>query len=261
MVEMAERLSGPVMTWGPADESSWSVCAEGLRVAFGGQRVLDGLGFELRLGEAVLLRGENGSGKTTLLNVLSGYIRPDGGRIRMRLKGREVDATVAAPEPLARSGLGRLWQDIRLFPTMSVLDNVLVASPELLRRTVLAGIAAWPWVRRQERIARERAFHNLALVSMADRADSSADMLSVGQMKRVALARLLQAEADLWLLDEPLAGLDHKSAEGLLKLLEGLNDDHGKTMLIVEHQHDRMAPLCDRTWFLTEGRLHEGNPA
>ncbi|MFH2124577.1 MAG: ATP-binding cassette domain-containing protein [Pseudomonadota bacterium] len=234
----------------------WAVRTADLRLAFGGHHVLDGLDLTLQAGEAILLRGENGSGKTTLLNVLSGLIRPDAGSILMRLKGRDIDVTCTSPERIARSGLGRLWQDIRLFPTMTALDNVLAASAELLDRTAFSGIVFWPLVRRQERAARERALHNLELVGMADRADSSADMLSVGQMKRVAIARLLQAEADFWLLDEPLAGLDQVSAEGLLKLIERLNVDHGKTMLVVEHQYERMAPICSRTWFLVDGHLH-----
>jgi energy-coupling factor transporter ATP-binding protein EcfA2 len=115
-------------------------------------------------------------------------------------------------------------------------------------------------VLRLERAARERARHNLALVGMADREASSGEMLSAGQMKRVALARLLQAEAELWLLDEPLAGLDRNSAESLLELLHALNNDHEKTMLVVEHQHERMAPICDRVWFLADGRLHDREP-
>jgi ABC-type branched-subunit amino acid transport system ATPase component len=261
MEAVAGKLIAPAEPQAATDAAPWAVRTEGLHLAFGGQRVLDGLGFVLRAGDAVLMRGENGSGKTTLLNVLTGLIRPDAGSVRMRLRGREIDATRTSPERLARGGLGRLWQDIRLFPTMSALENVLAASPGLLGSTAFAGIAAWPWLRRRERAARERALHNLALVGMADRAESSADMLSVGQMKRVALARLLQAEADLWLLDEPLAGLDGKSAEGLLGLLARLNKDQGRSLLVIEHQHERMAPICDRTCLLADGRLHEGNPA
>lgn len=240
------------------EASKCAVRAEGLRLAFGGHRVLDGLCLDLHAGEAVLLRGENGSGKTTLLNVLTGLIRPDAGRILMCLNGNEIDAIRISPERLARCGVGRLWQDIRLFPTMSALENVLAATPGLLGSTAVASVAAWPWLRQREGAARERARHNLAQVGMTDRADSSADMLSVGQMKRVALARLLQAEASLWLLDEPLAGLDQESAESLLRLLVKLKHDHGKTLLVVEHQHERMAPICDHTWFLADGRLHEG---
>lgn len=233
---------------------------KGLRLAFGGQRVLDGLSFELRHGDAVLLRGENGSGKTTLLNLFGGFVRPDAGAIRLYLNGREIDPTHSTPERLARAGLGRLWQDVRLFPTMTALDNVLAATPELLACSSLSGLATWAFDRHQERSARADAMHNLALVGLADRAGSSCDMLSAGQMKRVAIARLLQANASLWLLDEPLAGLDQASSESILELLASLNARFGKTLLIVEHHHERVAAICDRTWFLTGGRLHEGRP-
>jgi branched-chain amino acid transport system ATP-binding protein len=255
MEAVAENLNETITLRATEGVLPWAVRTANLCLAFGGHQVLNGLNLTLQAGEAILLRGENGSGKTTLLNILSGLIRPDAGSVLLHLKGREIDVTGSSPERIARSGLGRLWQDIRLFPTMTALDNVLAASADLLDRTALAGITCWPLIRRQERVARERALHNLALVGMADRSDSSADKLSVGQMKRVALARLLQAEADFWLLDEPLAGLDQVSAEEILRLLERFNTDHGKTMLVVEHQHERMAPICGRMFFLANGHL------
>lgn len=227
----------------------------GLMLSLGGQALFDRLNFKLHVGEVVLLRGENGSGKTTLLNVLSGFIRPDAGQVLLCLGGHTVNTATVSPERLTRMGLGRLWQDVHLFPSMSVLDNVLSASPELLARDSVAALARWPSLRKWERRAQERAMHHLAQVGLADRAFSTSERLSLGQMKRVALARLLQADADLWLLDEPLAGLDKPSADGLLGLLESLNASHRKSVIVVEHQHEQMAPICDRTWFLVDGQL------
>jgi len=238
------------------------VQAEGIHLAFGGQRVLDDVFFELPAGGAVLLRGDNGSGKTTLLNVLSGFIHPERGKVRMCLNGRSLNAPHTSPERLARAGLGRLWQDIRLFPTMTVMENVLAATAGMAGINPFFALAAWPLVRRQEKAAQDRALANLELVGMANRANSSGDKLSVGQMKRVAIARLLQAGAELLLLDEPLAGLDEGSAQGLIKLLNELNEQQGKALLVVEHQHERMAPVCNRTWYLANGKLiTEGMPA
>lgn len=230
--------------------------AESLSLAFGGHKVLDSLSFTLPAVSITLLRGENGCGKTTLLNVLNGFIKPDSGQLRLRLNGKEkvVDGKVT-PEQVARAGVGRLWQDIHLFFTMTALDNVLAASPKLAVGNLLTTLAAWPSWRRNEKNARERALHHLEMVNMADRAGSSCDMLSVGQMKRVAIARLLQADAELLLLDEPLAGLDRASAEGLLELLARLQKENGKTMLIVEHQHKHLLPVCDRSLFLANGKL------
>jgi len=228
-----------------------------VKIAFGGQTVLDGVTFDLRPGELALLGGENGSGKTVLLNVLSGHLAPDRGSVELQFGERRVDAVRSSPERLARLGLGRLWQDIRLFPSMTVLDNVLAGTAGMLGQNPILAVLALPAVLRQERMARKRAHQNLATVGMADRAQSSCDMLSVGQMKRVAVARLLQMEASLLLLDEPLAGLDADAAEAFSHDLGRLCSKHGKTILVVEHRHDAISRFADRVWKLNHGRLEE----
>lgn len=233
----------------------YSVQSDNISLAFGGNHVLNGVSFTIPKGRMVLLRGENGSGKTTLLNVLTGFIRPDKGSLSFQFNGKFLDAHKHSPEQLARCGVGRLWQDIRLFPTMTVMDNVLAATPGLLRQNPFLAIVALPFSRHEENNARDRALKHLDMVGMADRATSSGDKLSVGQMKRVAIARLLQSEAELLLLDEPLAGLDQSASTELLDVLARLNKEEGKTMFIVEHQHERMASVCDETWFLADGRL------
>lgn len=236
-----------------------SVCADVREVSlsFGGQRILEEASLELRAGEIVLLRGENGSGKTTLLNMLSGYLAPDRGTVRLLLGGKWVNAHQTSPERLARLGVGRLWQDIRLFPTMTVLDNVLAATPRLIGGNPLLALAAFPLAIRQQREARKCAIKNLAIVAMEGRASSSCDMLSVGQMKRVAIARLLQTEASLLLLDEPLAGLDTASSKALVRDLERLSTEHGKTILIVEHRHEQISSIADRVLSLQNGQIKE----
>lgn len=227
-------------------------------LAFDGQEVLHGVTFDLQAGELALLRGENGSGKTVLLNVLSGYLAPDRGSVRLQLGGEWIDAAHASPERLARQGVGRLWQDIRLFPSMTVLDNVMAGTARMLGESPLFALLARPAVLRQERAARERALDNLAALGMADRAASSCDMLSVGQMKRVALARLLQMEASLLLLDEPLAGLDAAAVESFARDLDRLRKEQGKTILVVEHRHDVLSRIADRVWTMNDGHVVEG---
>lgn len=231
---------------------SWAVFAKHLGLAFGGQKIFEDAAFSFPKAGTVLLRGDNGSGKTTLLNLLSGLLRPDAGLLGIRLKNRVYNPASSGPEDLARAGLGRLWQDIRLFPTMTVLENVISATQMLAGQNPLMVLAAWPLVRRQEKEAKERVLANLEIVGMVDRADSSADMLSAGQMKRVALARLLQAEAEVWLLDEPLAGLDQDSANSFLRLLKKLKRASSKTIIIVEHQYEKIAPICDQVWQLQD---------
>jgi branched-chain amino acid transport system ATP-binding protein len=224
-------------------------------IAFGGQKVLNGVSIDLRSGELALLRGENGSGKTVLLNVLAGYLAPDRGSVRLQLGGEWIDTTRWSPESLARRGVGRLWQDIRLFPSMTVIDNVLAGTPQMLGDHPVFALLARPAVLRQERAARDRALHNLALMGMADRPKSSCDMLSVGQMKRVALARLLQMEASLLLLDEPFGGLDATAVTALARDLDCLRREHGKTILVVEHRHDVVSRIADHVWTMVDGRI------
>jgi branched-chain amino acid transport system permease protein len=230
--------------------------AQGLAVAFGGQQVLRGVDIELQGGQIALLRGPNGCGKTTLLNILSGFLRPDTGHATLAFNGSAVDILRQAPDRLARLGIARLWQDIRLFPSMTALENVLAASPHALGIHPFAAVFAPAKVRSQERAFREQAMHWLDLLGMADRAHSSGDRLSVGQSKRVAIARLLQTGAQVLLLDEPLAGLDRESADKLVHDLNRLADTTHKALLVVEHNHDAITPVCDIRLTLDDGRLH-----
>lgn len=230
--------------------------AEGLAIAFGGQQVLRDASLELCGGQIALLRGQNGCGKTTLLNILSGFLKPDAGTATLALSGTQVDILSETPDRLARLGIARLWQDIRLFPTMTVLENVLAASPHAIGINPLTALLAYGKVKHQEKEFREQAFYWLNLLGMADRADSSGDKLSVGQSKRVAIARILQTGAQVLLLDEPLAGLDRESAEKLVHDLNRVADTIQKAMLVVEHNHDAITPVCDLRLTLEDGRLH-----
>lgn len=233
-----------------------SLRAEGICLAFGGQQVLRDVALDLVGGQIALLRGPNGSGKTTLLNILSGFLCPDAGTATLSHAGRTVDLLTTPPEQLARQGIARLWQDIRLFPTLSALENVMAASPGPLGINPLAAICLPGRVKHQENQFREEALQWLDMVGMADRAHSSGDMLSVGQSRRVAIARLMQTGAQILLLDEPLAGLDYESAEKLAHDLNKLADQTHRALLVVEHNHDVITPVCDLRYTLSDGCLH-----
>lgn len=234
--------------------SPWVAKTTGLSVSHGAQVLFDQISFELGSPELVLLRGENGAGKTTLLNVMGGYQNPDHGRVEYRL-GSAAASSDMRPEALARRGLGRMWQDIRLFGSMSVLDNVTAASPGTVRTGPLRAITGCLFAGRRARSESDRAAELLELVGLGDRQSSSCDMLSVGQMKRVALARLLQADARLLLLDEPFAGLDSSAADALAALIRTVVDERSVTVLLTSHDLSPLAGRVDRTWTLSEGSL------
>jgi ABC-type branched-subunit amino acid transport system ATPase component len=227
--------------------------AKNLTLSYGGQKILSDLCFQLNKGEIVLLLGDNGAGKTSLLDLISGFGFPSSGEMIYHLRGLSLSSPVQ-PEKLARLGIGRLWQDIRLFPEMTVLDNVLAATPRFVSRGPLTALREL-LKRSKGSDAIAEATKNLALVGMGDRLVSSCDMLSVGQMKRVAIARLFQMGAEIILLDEPLSGLDKDSGASMVNMIRDLGAKYGKAILLVEHRHELARPVADRIWRLHNSAL------
>jgi branched-chain amino acid transport system ATP-binding protein len=215
---------------------------EGLRRAFGGLRAVDGLSFSVREGEILGLLGPNGSGKTTALNLLSGALTPDAGRVE--LAGRNI--TGLAPHRLARLGLARTFQLVRVLPGLSVAENV-VAGLAFGRERLWGAAAA-----RQATALLER-------VGLRGREDMTT--LTYVDQKRLELARALALSPRLLLLDEWLAGLNPTELREGIALLASLRDE-GRTILMVEHVMDAIRALADRCVVMNAGRmLAEGRPA
>lgn len=250
--------------------------ARGVRKAFGGHLVLDGVDIELRQGEVVLLRGENGSGKTTLLNILTGNLEPDSGAIEYsaddsprtyhfpRRWWQELNPwDHFRPEFVASEGLGRTWQDTRLFGAQSLRDNIGVAMPRQPGENPALVLLTPGRVQRAEREIRERADAMLAQLGLEGRERSSADKISLGQSKRVAIARAVAAGTRILFLDEPLAGLDQQGIRNVLDLLESIVRDHSVTLVIVEHVFNlpQLAYLATSDWLLEGGKLTSSKTA
>jgi ABC-type branched-subunit amino acid transport system ATPase component len=249
---------------------------KGLQKAFGGQVVLDGVSLELRQGEVALLRGDNGSGKTTLLNILTGNLEPDAGTIQLftnevkenfHFPGRWWQGLNPlnrfTPELMSREGVGRTWQEIRLFPTQNLSDNIALATPGQLGENPVWALLRRRAVQQQERVILNSAEEALSELGLKGREISSADKVSLGQSKRVAIARAVQTGARILFLDEPLAGLDEAGVGEVMNLLERLACDKKITLVIVEHVFNisRILDLATTVWTLGSGKVTVETPA
>ena len=218
-------------------------------VAFGGLVALAEVSATVGHNEVVGVIGPNGAGKTTLFNVVCGFIRPSGGRIVW--KGEELHDL--QPRQLARLGIARTMQGLGLFPHLSVLDNVLVGASRHARLGLLSSLFATPAADRENRQLRDRALRVLEELAIADVAGALPGQLSYGLQKRAALARVLVAEPEMLLLDEPASGLSNEEMRELGHLIHELRPR--MSVLLVEHHMDLVMDVCDRIVVLDFGRL------
>jgi ABC-type branched-subunit amino acid transport system permease subunit/ABC-type branched-subunit amino acid transport system ATPase component len=228
----------------------------GVTKQFGGIRALSNLSLALPEGTITGLIGPNGAGKTTAFNVITGFLPPDTGTVRYR--GRDI--TGLPPYRVARLGIARSFQDLRLFQRMTVLDNVLVARPSPLGESAARAIAGGAAVRRAEARDLDAALASLEFVELADKAGEVAENLSYAEQKLLALARLLATEADVLLLDEPTSGLAPTTVDAMLDIVRRL-PERGKTVCIIEHNLDVIRGVSDRVAFLDGGEaIAAGSP-
>ncbi|HEX7967814.1 MAG TPA: branched-chain amino acid ABC transporter ATP-binding protein/permease [Stellaceae bacterium] len=239
----------------PADDAV-TVEGRGLERRFGGIVAVSGLDISLRRGRVTGLIGPNGAGKTTAFNLLTGFLRPNRGAVS--LDG--VPLAGLKPHQIVRRGMARSFQDLKLFPRMTVLDNVLVALPGQKGDNLLYVYGA-PWiVAREERVNRARALAALAFVGLDDKAGETAENLSYAEEKLLVIARLVATGAQVLLFDEPLSGLAPNTLEAIFPIIRRLAAS-GRTICIIEHNLDVIRGLCDTAVFLDEGRkLAEGPP-
>lgn len=216
--------------------------AETIRVQFDGLRAVDDVDLTLRRGELLGLIGANGAGKTTLVNVLSGFQRPTRGRVSL-LRG---EITGWPAHRIARAGVGRTFQNVRLFPALSVLENVQLGA-------VANG---------SRRDARQQALELLAFAGLEHRATVQADSLAHGEERLVGVLRALAMKPRFLLLDEPAAGLNEAESSHLVDLLRLLPQRFGLGLLIIEHDLSVIMRLCESVQVLDHGRtLALGTPA
>ena len=230
---------------------------EGLGINFGGVRAVGNVSFGLDGGEIVSIIGPNGAGKTTLFNMISGIYTPSAGRVI--LAGEDV--TAMSPHLLARRGLSRTFQNLQIFQSMSVLENVMTGFHLRERGWMLGDLLAWPTARRRSRAARIDAMVLLQRVGLERAAEQEAGALSYGSLKRLEIARAMALRPRLLLLDEPAAGCNAVESEEIDRLIEAVAHE-GTAILLVEHDMKMVMRISNHIVVLDHGeKIAEGDPA
>ncbi len=238
-----------------------------LTMKFGGLTAIADLSFTAKRGQVTSIIGPNGAGKTTLFNCITGFYQPTQGAVTLHhpTRGRIQLEKLASHQVARDAQVVRTFQNIRLFPKMTVLENLLVAQHNVLQaasRFSIAGLFGTAAYRRAERAALERALSWLARLDLAELADTPAGDMSYGVQRRIEIARALCVDPVLLCLDEPAAGLNPRESAALNQLLAQLAREQGVTVLLIEHDMSVVMKVSDHIVVLNYGRkIAEGTPA
>src|SRR6185503_13055725 len=219
-------------------------------IQFGGLVAVNELGMEVRRGEIYGLIGPNGAGKTTIFNLLTGVYEPTAGEIYFQ--GRRIDGLKSYE--ISRRGVSRTFQNIRLFPSMSVLENVMTACHRHARQNLLDAVLRTPRFVRDERDHREFAIELLEIFDLAKVKDEGGTSLPYGSQRRLEIVRALATRPQLLLLDEPAAGMNPSEQEDLMGLIQRIRDRFSLTILLVEHNMKVVMGVCERIQVLDYGK-------
>ena len=227
-------------------------------MVFGGLAAVSHLNIEIKKGELVGLIGPNGAGKTTIFNFLTGVYVPTEGDIEFnnkRLNG-------VKPNKITSYGIARTFQNIRLFDSMSVLDNVKLASYWHDNYSMVDAILRLPRYGKMEQEMDKKALQLLGVFGLADKAQMQATSLPYGEQRRLEIVRAMAANPELLLLDEPAAGMNPQETQELMALIARINKEFGLTILLIEHDMSLVMGVCQRIYVLEYGKtIAEGTPA
>jgi branched-chain amino acid transport system ATP-binding protein len=222
-----------------------------LGINFGGLRAVNKFNLDIQAGEIVGVIGPNGAGKTTVFNMLSGYYRPTEGTIAF--KGCKMNGLM--PFQVAQKGIARTFQNIRLFPQISVLDNVRIAFHPRAGYNMLDSILRTPRFMAREAELTERAMSLLDIFGLDDKAEIKASGLPYGAQRRLEIARAMAVQPDLLLLDEPAAGMNPSEVQQLVELVRFVKEKFDVTVLLIEHQMGLVMNLCERLIVMDFGEI------
>lgn len=227
-------------------------------IVFGGLQAVGDFNFELDAGQLAGIIGPNGAGKTTVFNMITGIYRPTQGQIRFM----DRDITGMRPDQICRLGICRTFQNIRLFPALTVLDNVLIGHHLRVGHSWLSAIAGLPSYNRNESRIRQKSLELLEAVTLSQCRDEPAGSLPYGLQRRLEIARALATQPKLLLLDEPAAGMNRQEINDLMGFIRQVQRDFGVTILLIEHHMALVMNICERIAVLDHGvKIAEGTPA
>jgi len=230
----------------------------GLTKRFGGLTAVNDVSFSVPERKIATIIGPNGAGKTTFFNMLTGLYKPSLGAVRF--SGRDI--TAERPDKITALGVARTFQNIRLFGTMTAVENVLVGRYPRMKATVFGSIIRTPYVRREEREGRELARELLDYVGVKrSHFDQVAGYLAYGDQRRVEIARALASDPELLLLDEPTAGMNPQESANLTEFMRKLRDDRNLSILLIEHDMKVVMGVSEQVTVLDHGeKIAEGEP-
>jgi branched-chain amino acid transport system ATP-binding protein len=243
----------------PGDGGTPVLEAVNVSKIFGGLTAVDDVTFAIPERSIVSIIGPNGAGKTTFFNILTGLYKPSIGRVRFGGK----DITGARPDKIMALGVARTFQNIRLFGTMTAVENVMVGQHARMRAGLFGSILRTPGVRNEEKRVREHAAETLEYVGLGPKThDQMAINLSYGDQRRVEIARALASDPSLLLLDEPTAGMNPAESDQLTEFMRRLRDERGVSILLIEHDMKVIMGVSEHITVLDHGeKIAEGDPA
>ncbi len=229
----------------------------GLCMRFGGLLAVNNVALQVKEKQVVSMIGPNGAGKTTVFNCLTGFYQPTDGNIA--LNGENIFGLPG--HQIARKGVVRTFQNVRLFKDMTAVENLLVAQHRHLNTNFLAGLFNTPAYRQSEREAMEFAAHWLNEVNLTEVANRPAGTLAYGQQRRLEIARCMMTKPSILMLDEPAAGLNPRETDDLKALIGVLRDQHNVTVLLIEHDMKLVMSISDYIYVINQGSpLADGTP-
>lgn len=226
-------------------------------IRFGGLKAVGDLSFAVAPGELVGLIGPNGAGKTTVFNLITGVYTPTAGQIHFN----GVPVPGKKPHEITRLGIARTFQNIRLFHSLSVLDNVRAAMLTHLKRGIIHSLTRGPLYHREKAAVEKQALELLAIFGLADARDKNAKDMNYGDQRRLEIVRALATQPKLLLLDEPAAGMNPSEKEDLMQLIHFIKERYNLAVLLVEHDMKVVMGICQRIAVLEYGvKIAEGTP-